>query len=256
MTSGLGGLSASELRTLAIALRSGKLSAPFSTAVLSRLLGTHYKPQLAEWLNQVAAHGCSSSAMALCLDAFADAVEECVPVDQGVQLVTTAPPGDSALHRDTAVVVQDLFRRARQSVLISTYGIFGGREIFQVLAERMQNDPALQVRLFVNISGHGELGDFRRVFREYHWPTGMRLPEVYYDIRAVEGNATTTAVLHAKCIVMDEEELFVTSANFTDAAHYRNVELGLLVRSGTLAKQTVSFFDRLIRSGHCVRMGT
>ncbi len=237
-----------------MALRSGKLSVPFSTTVLNRLLGTCYKPQLANWLNQVAAHGCSSPAMALCLDAFADAVEECVPVDQGVQLVTTAPPGDSALHRDTAVVVQNLFRRARQSVLISTYGIFGGREIFQVLAERMQNHPVLQIRLFMNIGGRNELEEFGRIFREYHWPMGACLPEVYYDVRALEQVAANAAVLHAKCIVMDEEELFVTSANFTDAAHHRNVELGLLVRSVALAKQTVSFFDMLIRSGHCVKI--
>ncbi len=54
-------------------------------------------------------------------------------------------------------------------------------------------------------------------------------------------------VLHAKAVVADREAVFVTSANLTEAALDRNIELGLLVRDRALAASVVSHFRGLIR---------
>lgn len=252
-------LGETDLRILAAALRSGRLNPPFSPLSLQRLIGDHISAVIAEWMTGIAATGCSPAAMASWLDAFADGLHKRTALDHAVQLVTTAPQGDGAVHRDTAVVVQDLLRRARKSVLISTYGVYGGREIFQTLAERMDASMELGVRIFVNIERkHGETGSIREIvdrfvhqFREYHWPAQSRLPDIYYDVRSTAEKPSETAVLHAKCIVIDSEELFVTSANFTEAAQSRNVEAGLLVKSSAIADQATRFFDSLIRSGYC-----
>jgi phosphatidylserine/phosphatidylglycerophosphate/cardiolipin synthase-like enzyme len=109
--------------------------------------------------------------------------------------------------------------------------------------------PDLSVRMFVNIDQ--KPGDaceksivvarFVQHFHERHWPAQSRLPEIYYDVRS-------TAVLHSKCILIDDEELFVTSANFTDAAQHRNVEVGLLVKSSVIADQATRFFESLMKS--------
>jgi phosphatidylserine/phosphatidylglycerophosphate/cardiolipin synthase-like enzyme len=237
----------SDLRTLASAIRTGRLVAPFSIFALQRLIGDAVSPSVADWMTATAESGCSSAAMASWLDACADGICERTPLEHTVQLVTTAPEGNAAYHRDTAVVVQDLFRRAKRSVLISTYALYGGREIFQTLADRMEAIPELLVRMFVNIDQKS--GDDQRViaasfvqqFREWHWPAQFRLPEIYYDVRS-------TAVLHAKCILIDSEELFVTSANFTDAAQHRNVEVGLVVKSPVVADQATRFFESLMKS--------
>jgi phosphatidylserine/phosphatidylglycerophosphate/cardiolipin synthase-like enzyme len=53
-------------------------------------------------------------------------------------------------------------------------------------------------------------------------------------------------VLHAKAVVADDEAVFVTSANLTEAAFDRNIELGLLVRDRALALSIVSHFQVLI----------
>jgi len=53
-------------------------------------------------------------------------------------------------------------------------------------------------------------------------------------------------VLHAKAVVTDEEAVFVTSANLTEAALDRNFELGLLVRDRSLAASVASHFRTLI----------
>jgi phosphatidylserine/phosphatidylglycerophosphate/cardiolipin synthase-like enzyme len=61
---------------------------------------------------------------------------------------------------------------------------------------------------------------------------------VFYDPRALE-LVRPGGVLHAKAVV-DDEVVFVTSANLTEAALERNIELGLLVRDRALAAAVVS----------------
>jgi phosphatidylserine/phosphatidylglycerophosphate/cardiolipin synthase-like enzyme len=53
-------------------------------------------------------------------------------------------------------------------------------------------------------------------------------------------------VLHAKAVVTDDEAVFVTSANMTEAALERNIELGLLFRDRALAASVSSHFRGLI----------
>jgi phosphatidylserine/phosphatidylglycerophosphate/cardiolipin synthase-like enzyme len=56
-------------------------------------------------------------------------------------------------------------------------------------------------------------------------------------------------VLHAKGVVADDEAVFVTSANLTEAALDRNIEIGLLVRDRALAASVSSHFRGLIDRG-------
>jgi len=71
---------------------------------------------------------------------------------------------------------------------------------------------------------------------------------VYYDPRALETEGPA-GVLHAKALVVDDEAAFVTSANLTEAALDRNIEIGLLVRDRPLASTVVSHFRGLIDRG-------
>ena len=58
----------------------------------------------------------------------------------------------------------------------------------------------------------------------------------------------------AKLIVVDEEVLYLGSANFTTAAFERNIEAGLRVKSPTLGKKASEHFDQWIRRGHFVAL--
>jgi phosphatidylserine/phosphatidylglycerophosphate/cardiolipin synthase-like enzyme len=62
------------------------------------------------------------------------------------------------------------------------------------------------------------------------------------------------AVLHAKCIVIDGEAAFVTSANPTTAAYTKNIELGVVIRGGTIPGQIASHFSSLIQTGALRRL--
>jgi phosphatidylserine/phosphatidylglycerophosphate/cardiolipin synthase-like enzyme len=68
---------------------------------------------------------------------------------------------------------------------------------------------------------------------------------VYYDPRSLEV-AGPMGILHAKAVVADDEVVFVTSANLTEAALDRNIEIGLVVRDRALAASVSSHFRALI----------
>lgn len=52
--------------------------------------------------------------------------------------------------------------------------------------------------------------------------------------------------MHVKCVVRDRCEILITSANLTSAALDRNMELGALIESGSVAAVVERHFDDLI----------
>jgi phosphatidylserine/phosphatidylglycerophosphate/cardiolipin synthase-like enzyme len=81
-------------------------------------------------------------------------------------------------------------------------------------------------------------------FWKVEWP-GRSRPRVFYDPRALDTDGPS-GVLHAKAVVTDDSTVFVTSANLTEAAFDRNIELGILVRDRTMAANITSHFRTLI----------
>ena len=55
--------------------------------------------------------------------------------------------------------------------------------------------------------------------------------------------------VRAKDVVADDEAVFVTSANLTEAALDWNIEIGLLVRDRALAASLIGHFEGLIDLG-------
>ena len=90
-----------------------------------------------------------------------------------------------------------------------------------------------------------------REFADHFWGSdwpGKRRPRVFYDSRSLALDGPQ-GVLHAKAVVADEEAVFITSANLTEAALDRNIELGLLVRDQALAATVTCHFQALIDRG-------
>ncbi len=168
-------------------------------------------------------------------------------------MVTTGPEALGITNRDTSVVVRELFAHARQSVLVAGYAVYQGQKVFQALADRMDAVPELKVRMFLDIGrGQGDTSASSEIIRRYaerfrtkQWPQGRRLPEVLFDPRSLESDPHKKACLHAKCIVVDREKVFVSSANFTEAAQERNLEVGLLIDSTLLAGRLTNHFECL-----------
>jgi phosphatidylserine/phosphatidylglycerophosphate/cardiolipin synthase-like enzyme len=132
-----------------------------------------------------------------------------------------------------------------------------GRDIFAVLAQRMLVRPALNVRLCLDVRrapgdttrSDALLRRFAERFLKQEWP-GPRVPEVFYDPRSLNEDDGSRASLHAKCVVIDGEKAFIGSANFTEAAQMRNIEIGVVTRRPDVASAVERHFDGLIQHGH------
>lgn len=175
-------------------------------------------------------------------------------------LVWSGPDAPGVYARNTRQVYEELIEGAQRSLWLSSYAYFDGPATFASLALQMEEREALSVKLLLNIQRpRGDtttaadlVARFAVKFWTTDWP-GRIHPEVYYAPSSLEMGGLRS-VLHAKVIVADDEKLFVTSANLTEAAFDHNIEAGLLVRDGVLALSMVRHFAGLVESGVLKRL--
>ena len=233
---------------LASALESGLLAPPGSAMAVRASVGAGHEDAILEVLREWERLGVSAAAGAAWLKSLRLAASR-VPAPD---FVWTGPEVPGLHARDTRRVYEELMGSAERSVWASTYVFSDGARAFKTLAERMDAAPGLDVTLLLNIErrrGDTTAADslVRRFADEFwgrEWP-GTARPKVYYDSRSVESDSPG-GVLHAKAVVADEESVFITSANLTEAAQDRNIELGLVVRDRALATTTIVHFRTLM----------
>jgi len=234
---------------LTLALESGLLSPSSPATALQAVLGS------AEWVAPTAQafrglepFAIPSRAIAAWIRSLGKAEARCPRAD----LVWSGPEVAGLHARATRRVYEELIGSAEHSLWVSTYAFFDGPRAFESVARRMEGLPLLRVKLLLNLqrrSGDKSSSDqlvrrFAERFWSEEWPGSSR-PQVYFDPRALELDVPG-AVLHAKAVVADDQAVFITSANLTEAALDRNIELGLLVRDRSLAANVSTHFRGLI----------
>ena len=95
-------------------------------------------PTIVAALQELIGRGYGTECIALSLDLLVEALLLRTSVEDASQLVMTAPTESGAYHRDTRVVVTDLFKRADLSVTVAGYAVYQGKKIFEELAVRME----------------------------------------------------------------------------------------------------------------------
>ena len=261
MTGSLDGASRSALETIARALADGRLSGPYSVGGLWRYVPKVDLSGLAKELSRLESAGMPPAHIAEVLLAVSAERKLREAASDRVELVWTGPETSGSQSRETSVLVRELFAAATRTVLISSYTVYLGKEVFETLAARMDEIGDLRVLLFLNVPPpHGTEFDpdtvARDHFREFlkkNWPA-KRQPELYYDRRALAKKGDERGVIHAKCVVIDGHTALVTSANFTEAAHTRNIEAGVLVRDPAFATSLEQQFTSLVSAGVLTRV--
>ncbi len=253
-------LASGALDILADALEAGALRPPYAAGVLARWLDPREAAQAAADLQPFAP--LSAPDLGRVLRLLAGERRRAAEARARVELVWSGPDTPGVASRDTAVVVRHLFQSARRSVLVASFAVYQGERIFRVLAQRLDAEPELHARLVLNVAREAFdatpdddlVRRFAAQFFAREWP-GTRRPEVFYDPRGLQpGGSGPRAVQHAKCVVVDDAEALVTSANFTEAAQERNIEAGVLVREPSFARSLREHFDALIANGTLRRM--
>ncbi len=254
----LGSLAGPQLARLARAVKAGWVSADAPASVFEPLVGPAAEA-VAAWLQEMEAAGFTPGQVHRLLEAVVAGRERdrlLVP-----ELVVSGPEVPGVPTADTHAVVQSLFQEAEHEVVIAGYAFFGGETLFGRLAEQHARTPGLRVLFHVDVprprndtsSADAIVMRYAEDFRKRHWPW-QPLPEVFFDPRALETESKSRASMHAKVVVVDRRKLFVTSANFTEAAQQRNIELGVLCALPHLAERVCAYFEGLRSTGQLRRL--
>lgn len=258
--SALAGLPPRTLSLLADALSRGRLAYPVTSFGLAQCLGPGDFNSLASEINGLAAERDPLQLLGHCLGRViqnTDAENRSNPVD----LIWSGPDEPETLAESTQVTIRELFRSAEHEILVTGYAVYNGKFIFEPLAHRMAEKPGMKVNLVMNIprkDNDTSLDDhvvmrWKQQFIQKQWPSSIQ-PAIYYDPRSLTMERSKRAVMHAKCILVDQRIGLVSSANLTEAALARNIEAGLIVRDPRLLSRLHRNFEVLISNGHLKRL--
>ncbi|HJK98933.1 MAG TPA: hypothetical protein RMF84_17055, partial [Polyangiaceae bacterium LLY-WYZ-14_1] len=132
-----------------------------------------------------------------------------------LEVVWTGPETTQALARDTASVVRELFRTARETVLIAGYSFDHGKELLRPLCEAIR-DRGVRASIFLNTPAEettdpaAERAAAAAVqrFVDDNWPDPRYLPALFYDPRTARKGPPWVS-LHAKCLIVDRRRTLI-----------------------------------------------
>lgn len=246
-----------QIKDVAEAVETGHVNLPCTKLGIQKVLQNSPNAHtVAQELNKLHDAGFGPKHIAGILQAVMATREDRPKLEDLVNIVLSGPDTETVVSKDTGNVVKGLFMNAKREVLIAGYAVHQGKKVFASLADQMERNQDLHVRFYLDIvrekndkASDSELAlRLANVFRQNEWPKGKRLPILhYYDPGRLNiENKKTKGCLHAKVVVVDGESVFVSSANFTEAAQERNIEVGLLLNSRTVAGQIQKYFEEMV----------
>ena len=167
---------------------------------------------------------------------------------QSVELVWTGPDTEETPFRRTEQAILQVLDAAKTRITLVSFAVYRIPNVGQALIRAAKRGVRLTVIVETpdKIEGEGEYSTIRALGQEvsacsmvYFWPKENR----------PLGDNNKVGILHVKCAVADGKWLFLSSANLTQQAFTINMELGMLIRGGTIPTRVEQQFDRLIQNG-------
>ncbi|MFM8222682.1 MAG: DISARM system phospholipase D-like protein DrmC, partial [Planctomycetaceae bacterium] len=165
-----------------------------------------------------------------------------------VELVWTGPDTEQTPFRRTEQAILQVLDSARTRITLVSFAVYRIPNIGRALVRAAQRGVRLTVIVETpdKLEGTGEYSTIRSLGQEvaacstvYFWPKENR----------PRGENHKVGILHVKCVVADGKWLFLSSVNLTQQAFTINMELGMLVRGGTMPGRVEQQFERLIETG-------
>lgn len=167
---------------------------------------------------------------------------------QSVELVWTGPDTRFTPFRRTEQAILQVLDSAKNRITLVSFAVYKIPNVGKALVRAAKRGVRLTVIVETpdKIEGEGEYNTINALGQDiaacstvYYWPKENR----------PLGENKKVGILHVKCAVADGEWLFLSSANMTQQAFTINMELGMLVRGGTMPKRVEEQFEKLIQSG-------
>lgn len=243
----------SNLESLRTGFASGSLK--FETSQ-NALIGSGAPPETAAELCSFIQTGNHSSATVVAmLDAILDTRRYSKDVSLTQTLVVTGPATDQTENLKTGARFIQVVEHAKRELMLATFALYQGDKILEPIHDAMIRIPGLQVTLILNVARkYGDrtqsddlIEGARQEFSK-NWPWSLK-PRVWYFPESLHMNASDRASMHAKFVIADEERCFITSANFTEAAQKKNIEVGVELSHSHEPKALSMYFKQLIAEG-------
>ena len=194
------------------------------------------------------------------------------------QIALTAPRSGSDLlsYIDAAKTV---VKSAKQSLWISTYSFnhsqlykigvnqkpaylikSGFKQLFKILEDHP--DPkSLELRLMIQLIPEendprplAEMESEVAKALQNAWPDHLPLPVVYHNPTKHSYTGKAKGSQHSKVIIADDSIALIGSANLSDAAYERNIEVGCVIEDQEQVKALQEEFEALIESKKLTRL--
>lgn len=148
-----------------------------------------------------------------------------------VEMVWTGPDTGMVPIRHTAQVLTGLIDEARERLFLVSFVAFNVGVVIDALQQAIERGVRVQVLLEQSKEHGGNVSVDSVGMLKRNLPRAQ-----LYEWDKTMTDASPTASVHAKCVVADGFVAFVTSANLSDAAMERNMELGVLLRGGQVPR--------------------
>lgn len=165
---------------------------------------------------------------------------------QSTEVVWTGPNAGTVPIRRIDQVLYDLIMNAKKNILLLTFAAAKIERLKTALVNASRRDVDIRLVLEFDEESEGQLsrsaleafsGSIEHKAEIFYWPLENRERNTYGK----------PGKLHAKCAIVDDAAL-VSSANLTDDAFNRNIELGILIQSGPIPHLIRQHIQFLIQS--------
>ncbi|MBM9432489.1 DISARM system phospholipase D-like protein DrmC [Flaviflexus equikiangi] len=160
-----------------------------------------------------------------------------------VELAWTGPSSGQVPVRHTEQVLMEVINSAQRRLFVVSFVAYQVKSISGALNDAAARGVQIDV-LLESSTAHGGKVDHDSAQAMRRSVPSARLLQWSAQEKGPVGQYP--GVVHAKCAVADGQIAFITSANLTSAAMERNMELGVLVTSGSLPEELHNHLDALI----------
>jgi phosphatidylserine/phosphatidylglycerophosphate/cardiolipin synthase-like enzyme len=212
--------------------------------ILSNTPQAHYRTQVSQLLTrwQRDAPTIPPSTIAFALKAAAHTAQRNAPT---TELIWTGPTTTEITLRQSEQALLQVIQAAQKELLLVSFTVYPIPAVTQALLDAIKRGVTLTICLEAPQSGAGKINydTIQSLGQEITSHAQIVIWPRHKRIISASGQIGT---LHAKCAVADSTHLFISSANLTDYAMSRNIELGVLIEGGQLPAQVRAQFEGLI----------
>jgi len=163
----------------------------------------------------------------------------------GLQLVWSGPLQEGIPIRSTEQVIIDLIENARESLFISSFAVYKAKKVLKKIEDALDKGIQVSILLETPESSHFKIKiDPLKILPKAILDSATIL--IWPFNKRVKNEKDDGGSLHTKFIIQDDSRLFISSANLTESAFERNIELGVLISDRKVIKNLKDHINNLI----------